>query len=67
MGSNHIRLKKGVCSNEFKDGGFKMISIEEFIMSLKLVWMKNIILRNSNMHLVLDLDIKKIALCGKEY
>lgn len=32
-------------SKEFKDGGFKMISIKEFIMSLKLVMMKNIILK----------------------
>lgn len=36
-------------------------------MSLKLVRMKIITLKNSNRHLVFDLDIKKIALCEKEY
>lgn len=32
MVSNHIRLKKDVCSKEFKDGGLNIISIIEFII-----------------------------------
>ena len=55
MGSNAFRLKKGVCIKDLKDGGFKMISIKEFIMSLKLVWMKNVILQGKYSYLTLDL------------
>lgn len=52
---------------EIHDDGIKMISMKEFIMAEKLVWMKNIIQQSSKLNLILDLDIKKIVLCGDKY
>lgn len=52
---------------EIHDGGFKMISIKEFIVAEKLVWMKSIIQQSSKLNLILDLDCEKIVLCGEKY
>lgn len=49
-GGNHIRLKRGMYTNEFKDRCLKIISIK--FHCHKLFLMKNIILENSNIHLV---------------
>lgn len=53
-GSSHIPWKT--------DGG----GLKEIVMSLKLVWMKDIVLQSRKL-LTLDLDGRKIALCGREY
>lgn len=51
---------------EINNGGFEMISIKEYIMASKLVWMKKI-LKQSSKSLITDLDIKKIICCGEDY
>lgn len=39
-GKQHCREKKAYTHKKIKDGGLKIVSVKEFIMSLKLIWMK---------------------------
>ena len=67
MGKNNYRVKKLIYIKNYKDGGIKMVSIKEFIMSLKLMWVKKIVMQKSSIHSLLDLEMKKLTLCGTEY
>lgn len=40
MGNNTAEKRKHIHKKKIKDGGLKVVSIKEFIMSLKLIWMK---------------------------
>jgi hypothetical protein len=44
-----------------------MVNIKDFIMSLKLMWMKKLVLQNDNLHTFVNIDVRKLILCGKEY
>lgn len=48
----------------FAKGGRHGVDIKTIMMSLKLVWMKDIVLQRST--LLFDSEIRKIALCGKQ-
>ena len=61
------RIKKGVYTKNYKNGGLKMVNIKDFIMSLKLMWIKKLVLQNDDLHSFLNIDVKKLILCGKEY
>ena len=67
MGNSNFRVKKAVFTKKYNKGGLKMVSIKEFIMSLKLISMKKMVTQNDCLLSMLNLDITKLLLCGKAY
>ena len=43
MGNSNFRVKKDVVTKNYNKGGLKMVSIKEFIMTLKLMSMKKMV------------------------
>ena len=66
MGNSNFRVKKDVFTKNYNKGGLKKVSLKEFIMSLKLMSMKKMVIRNDCLLLMLNLDIIKLCIYHRE-
>ena len=64
MGNSNFRVKKDVFTKNYNKGGLKKVSLKEFIMSLKLMSMKKMVIRNDC--LLFNLDIIKLCIYHRE-
>ena len=63
MKDSIFRVKKDVFTKNYNNGNLKMVSIKEFIMSLKLISMKKkMVIQKNNLLSMLNFDIIKLLL-----
>ena len=66
-GSTH-RIKRDVLVQKYEEGGLKMINIKAFISSMKLFWVRQLIVTNRGLsQFILNFNQNKFTSCGIEY
>lgn len=63
------KIKSTVVTKNYSEGGLKMINLEMFIKSLKITWIRRLIMTHGDWQLLTInyFDIGKIVNCGKHY
>jgi exonuclease III len=63
------RINFHTLCKEYKDGGLKMVNVENFIKAMKLTWLKRVFVSNGKwLHIAKSyIDFDKLVHCGKHY
>ena len=63
------KVKRDITTQNYSEGGLKMVNVKLFIDSLKLSWVRRLLKKTCKWQIIFNshTDLQKLSICGSEY